>query len=180
MLVLRWRYRQRNSMRMALNGACYQRSDTICRAGFFPALSGTSQRGRSDTRENTRSIISPPRLRVRRRRAYMLCFLRLSVISGGSGDCCFTFSQRTKWTASITGLQGKARCDLPFCSGRHTYNDDLIARVRRDNGHQKWWPSHARLSIAFCANSHSRWDPVTRAALPFSLARGRSCAQYRD
>jgi hypothetical protein len=47
-------------------------------------------------------------------------------------------------------------------------------RARKDNGHQ-WWPSHARLSIAFCANSHSRWDPAFRAALPFTLAHSRSC-----
>lgn len=40
------------------------------------------------------------------------------------------------------------------------------------------WPSHARLSIAFRANSHSRWDPVNRAALPFALAQGRSWVNY--
>ena len=52
-----------------------------------------------------------------------------------------------------------------------------MTEARKDNGHRKGWPSHARLSIAFCANSHSRWDPANRAALPFALAHGRPCQQ---
>ena len=133
MSVHLWRYRQRKSMRTALNGACCQRSDTIFHADFSPDLSRTLQRGRSDTPETIRSTISPPRLPAWKRRACTRCFSRLSAIIGGSGDYYFTFSQLTDWSASRTDSQRRARCGLPLCSERPIRGDDPL----RDSWGQK-------------------------------------------